>query len=167
MAHKGIANLSTSVLRDEIKAKFGGTSSYEPITGEYWVYKTATAPTSPSAVFTTADDFIQNAGAVAVDDEVKWIAIKNLGYTEIAKTNKTAQGIMINWAGANPLFNGVDGTDSNNIIIGPGEMFVARLKGVLVEDLRVGSIITSATGQSSAIGTDTVAYITAAVIKDV
>ena len=74
---------------------------------------------------------------------------------------------MINFTGTNPLYNGTNDANTNNIIIGPGEMFTARLNGILVEDLKIGSIIISATGQSSAIGTDTVAYIIAAIIKEV
>ena len=168
MANKGVANISITALRDEIKMRLNGTLSYNPSTGDYWVYKTNVAPTDPDPIFVATDEFVGNirtGDSVAVTDKVKWLAIKNLGFTEVGGGVKSQEGIMINFSGTDPTVGGTDGDDANNMFIAPGELFVVKLNGVLVEDLRIGTCQLTA-GMPSAIGTSTVAYTAAAVIQD-
>jgi|2_EtaG_2_1085320.scaffolds.fasta_scaffold10169_4 hypothetical protein len=171
MAHKGIANTSASVLRDEIKAKFNGNLAHVPDSGrgEYWVYKTSVVASAPAVLFTDDDEFLGNertGDSVATGDIIRWIAIKNLGYKQITKVSKTIEGIMLNYTGTNPLYNGTNDAATNNIVIGPGELFVAKLNGVLVEDLKVGTCVLN-NFVPSQLGTDNVAYIVAAIIDDI
>jgi hypothetical protein len=168
MANKGLANISVTALRDEIKMRLNGTLPYNPSSGDYWVYKTSTAPTTPATIFVATDEFVGNirtSDSVAVTDKVKWIAIKNLGYTGLDGGTKSNEAIMMNFSGVSPTYNGTDGDDANNMFIGPGELFVVKLNGVLVEDLKIGTCKLTA-GMPSAIGSDTVSYLAAAVIQD-
>lgn len=170
MAHKGIANISVSALRDEVKARFSGSLEHVPSTStnQYWVYKTATAAISPAVLLATTDDFVGNINneTVAAGDKVIWLAIKNLGTQDTAGSLKTTNGIMMNFSGVNPTFDGLIDAQDNNIVIGPNELFVVKLNGVLQANLKVGTCVLTS-GVPSAVGTTAVAYQLAAIVEDI
>ena len=172
MAQKNnaIGNLTASVFRDEMKGRFSGQLLHTPKADQYWVYKTHSVPVTPAPIFVTTDEFMANertGDSVAVDDKVIYLVIKHTGYLTSSKTSTTREGIMLNYSGADPLFDGNDGADTNSIFISPKELFIVKLNGVLVEDLQVGTCVLDSNGLPSALGIDTVYAEIAAIIEDI
>tara|TARA_R100000458_G_C8268603_1_gene243444 strand:- start:983 stop:1489 length:507 start_codon:yes stop_codon:yes gene_type:complete len=166
MAHNATAGISATILRDEVKSKLTGQLNQPGASGN-WVYKTDNCPVSPATLFNTNDEFFGNLTAsdsVAATDPIYWLAIKNLGIRAVGGNTKTTEGIMINYAGAAPIYNGTDSNDNSNMLIGPGELFVVRFNGVLVEDVQIGTVAFSGFSKASSIGLNTVAYSAAAII---
>ena len=166
MADKALGGISVKVLKDESRVRFKGELNYEPADStEKWVYQVHSVPASPAVIFTTNDEFFGEANApLQATDNVLWIAIKHSGTSD--GTNTTAEGIMVNYeAGNAPLWNGTDGAHTNNMIVGPNELFVFRPNGTEVQDILVGTV--KLTGnKASATGTGTVEIYVSAIIDD-
>ena len=171
MANDAYANTGVNIMRDEIKAKLSGNLNQTNArgTGIEWLYKSGLAPTSPAVLIAVGDEFSgnENTNTSAGADKVLWLSIKNLGYTTHAKTTRSSEGIMINFSGTNPTVGGTDSDDANNMFVGPGELFVVKFRGVLCEDLKIGTCTLGSYDIPAAIGTDTVAYTMAALVQDV
>jgi|10_taG_2_1085330.scaffolds.fasta_scaffold00524_7 hypothetical protein len=169
MADKGIGSLSASILFDEIKTRFTGSLDYEPFDAtQKWVYKKNTVGTSPVAFLVTSDEFLGNESTgdtLAAGDKILWIAIKHTGYRTKLK-EKTNEGVMLNFAGANPEFDGTISNDKNNMFIVPGELLVLKLNGVLQPNLIFGTCALT-NGVPSALGTSTVYIQVAAIVEDI
>ena len=169
MANAGKTSSSATILLDEIKSRLSGILDYTPADStEKWIYKQHSVPASPEVIFSTNDEYTGNLAAsdsVANGDKILWIAVKHTG--KINTTNaKTSEGIMLNFTGTSPLFGGTNDAGTNNIVIGPGELFVCKLNGVLAEDLKVGTCVLSS-NKPSAIGASTVLAHVAAIIDDI
>ena len=168
MADKASGGISVKVLKDESKIRFKGELNYEPAdTTEKWIYKIHSVPATPAVIFSNSggDEFFGAASdAIADTDKVLWIAIKHSGTSD--GTNATTEGIMVNYeAGNAPLWNGTDGGHTNNMIVGPNELFVFRPNGTEVQDILVGTV--KLTGnKASATGTGTVEIYVSAIIDD-
>ena len=79
MADKATGSMSASVFQDEIKATMSGSSAYEPKdSNDKWLF--AEVAVSNSSGDLVADrDYLGTADTTAVaDDDVAWIAIKNI-----------------------------------------------------------------------------------------
>ena len=169
MANNAKAGLSASILFDEIKSRLTGSLDFQPVDNtQKWIYKRHSVPATPADLFTANDEFLGNVAAsdgLATGDKILWIAIKHSGY--LNSTNATTrEGIMVNWTGTAPLFNGTNDADTNNVVLVPNEMIILKLNGVLVEDLMVGTCVLSS-GVPSAEGTSTAYAHVAAIIEDI
>ena len=171
MANEAKGGLSASILFDEIKSRLNGSLNYTPADNtQKWVYKRHSVPVTPEDLFVATDEFLGNASGataneLATGDKVLWIAIKHSGF--LNSTNATTkEGIMVNWTGTAPVFDGTNDASTNNTIIAPNELLILKLNGVLVEDLMAGTCVLSG-GVPSAIGTSTVYAHVAAVIEDI
>ena len=166
MADKASGGISVKVLKDESKVRFKGELNYEPAdSSEKWVYKVHSVAASPAVILTANDEFFGEANApLQATDKVLWIAVKHSGTSD--GTNATTLGVMINFSGTNPLHGGTNDAQTNNMLIGPNELFVFRPNGTLVEDIKVGTV--KLTGnKATAIGTGTVELYVSAIIDDV
>ena len=168
--NKGIANLTTSVFRDEMKGRFSGQLLHTPKSDQYWVYRTHSVPIDPAVIFTNNDEFManeRNSDALADGDKVIYLSIKHTGYLTSSKANTTREGIMLSYSGTDPLYNGNNDAETNNMFISPKELFVIKLNGVLVADLKVGTCVLDSNGLPSAKGIDTVYAEIAAIVEDI
>ena len=167
MADKASGGISVKVLKDESKVRFKGELNYETAdSSEKWVYKVDSVPTSPAVILSTSDEFYGQTAtdALSGSDKVLWIAVKHSGTSD--GTNATTLGVMINFSGTNPLHGGTNDAQTNNMLIGPNELFVFRPNGTLVEDIKVGTV--KLTGnKATGIGTGTVEIYVSAIIDDV
>ena len=114
MADKGIASLAASVFMDDIKSSIGGNSSYEPKdANDKWLF--AEVAVSSAADLVADRDYLGTADTTAVaDDDVAWIAIKNISTT-------STDGIAVRIDAGTAVHNTV-----GNIYIGAGEMVVLK-----------------------------------------
>ena len=114
MADKGIASMSASVFMDDIKSSLGGASSYEPKdSNDKWLF--AEVAVGGAADLVADRDYLGTADTTAVaDDDVAWIAIKNISTT-------STDGVAIRTDGGTPAHN-----TAGNIYLGAGEMVVLK-----------------------------------------
>jgi len=114
MADKATGSMSASVFHDEIKATMSGSSSYEPKdSNDKWLF--AEVAVSSAADLVTARDYLGTADAATLaDDDVAWIAIKNISST-------STDGVAIRIDAGTPAHN-----TAGNIYIGSGEMVVLK-----------------------------------------
>ena len=135
MADKGIANLSASILPDNIKTRLSGALTYEPSatlaasSGEGWVYLEPLATSSSTALITTSHDYLTGVSgtAVAAGDLIRWICIEHTGTTD--GTTKTEEGVVIG-------LNHAAGYDAEEmILLEPNEMIVLKVPNLEVEEL--------------------------------
>ena len=163
MADKGNGNIGASIFLDEIKSAMSGSNSYEPAlaiaasSGEGWVYSEhSVAYNSSTTFFTVASDFMGNQGAVAADDKIMWVAIKNTSTT-------STDGICVSIDAGTPAYDLVDG-----IMIGSGEMVILKLGNTPTASLVARSVTMDGTyGYASAAHTGNVSCIAAAIIKNI
>ena len=161
----GRALTSADILSGNIKSRISRNISFTPsLNSQKWVYKKHTVGLNPLALF--ADDFfIGTSDQVDMSDEVLWLSVKHSGYLNNVGA-KTSNGVMINMNAKSPLFNGTSGNGQNNIVLAPGELYISKLNGVVINDLiagtcELGGDIPTAQGTSNAI-----VHI-AAIIRDV
>ena len=114
MADKGIASLSASVFMDDIRSGIRGNATYEPKdANDKWLF--AEVAVSSAADLVADRDYLGTADTTAVaDDDVAWIAIKNISTT-------STDGVAIRTDGGTPAHN-----TAGNIYLGAGEMVVLK-----------------------------------------
>ena len=114
MADKATGSMSASVFQDEVKATMSGSSSYEPKdSNDKWLF--AEVAVSSAADLVADRDYLGTADTTVVaDDDVAWIAIKNISST-------STDGIAIRIDAGTPAHN-----TAGNIYIGSGEMVVLK-----------------------------------------
>ena len=114
MADKATGSMSASVFQDEVKATMSGSSVYEPKdSNDKWLF--AEVAVSSAADLIADMDYLGTATTTAVaDDDVSWIAIKNISST-------STDGIAVRIDAGTPAHN-----TAGNIYIGSGEMVVLK-----------------------------------------
>ena len=115
MADKGTASLSASVFMDDIKSALGGTSSYEPKdANDKWLFAEIAVGNSSADLVADLDYLGSTTTTVVADDDVAWIAIKNISTT-------STDGIAIRLDAGTAAHN-----SAGNIYIGSGEMVILK-----------------------------------------
>ena len=114
MADKGTASISASIFMDDIKSSLGGNATYEPKdANDKWLF--AEVAVSSAADLVADRDYLGTADTTAVaDDDVAWIAIKNISTT-------STDGVAIRTDAGTPAHN-----TAGNIYLGSGEMVVLK-----------------------------------------
>ena len=126
MADRALANLSASVLPDNIKSRLSGVLSYTPGSKisatagtEGWIYIEAPATSSSTNVMTSSHEWVGTSIPIADGDLVRWICIEHTGTTD--GTTKTQEGVIIG-------LNHAAGYDAEEmILIEPNEMIVLKI----------------------------------------
>ena len=115
MADKATGSMSASVFQDEIKATMSGSSAYEPKdSNDKWLFAEVAVGNS-SADLIADMDYLGTATTTAVaDDDVAWIAIKNISST-------STDGVAVRIDAGTPAHN-----TAGNIYIGSGEMVILK-----------------------------------------
>ena len=158
MADKGMASLSASIFMDDIKSSLAGSLSYTPVSADddAWIFaEVAVGNGAATAILDTNDSYLGLAAAVALDDKVKWIAIKNISTT-------STEGVAICIDNGNAAYN-----DSDIMVLGNGEMMTMKCPNLTVGDLNVRSCTLDANGKPNAQGSATVTCQVAAILEDV
>ena len=115
MADKGTASLAASVFMDDIKSALGGTSSYEPKdANDKWLFAEIAVGNSSADLVADLDYLGSTTTTVVADDDVAWIAIKNISTT-------STDGIAIRLDAGTAAHN-----SAGNIYIGSGEMVILK-----------------------------------------
>ena len=143
MADKAIANISASILPDNIKTRLSGALKYEPSatlaasSGEGWIYAEVLASASSTAIITTSLDYLTGVSgtAVAAGDLIRWICIEHTGTTD--GTTKTQEGVVIG-------LNHAAGYDAEEmILLEPNEMIVLKVPNLEVDELFARTCVVS------------------------
>jgi hypothetical protein len=156
MADKGTASLSASVFMDDIKSSLGGASSYEPKdSNDKWLFAEVAVGNS-SADLVADRDYLGTADTTAVaDDDVAWIAIKNISTT-------STDGIAIRIDAGTAAHN-----SAGNIYIGAGEMVVMKTYTTPLGSIHAISVTMDGTyGYPNDTHAGTVACHVAAIVDD-
>ena len=160
--HSGYLNSTNAKTKEGIMISFTGTNPvYNGGTQVTGVIASAVDPT----IFTrTSHGF--------VDDEI----VRCTGFNEMTEINGltgtvnqiSADTFEINGiaADAAETTGGVVSYAGVSSIIAPGECYIAKLNGVLVQDIKVGTCVLT-NGRPTAIGTSTVFAYVAAILDDV
>jgi hypothetical protein len=156
MADKAYGSVSASIFLDEVKSSMSGALNYEPKdTNDKWLYaKVAVSNTSSDLI---ADrDYLGTADAtVAADDDVAWIAIKNLSTT-------ATDGIAVRLDAGTAAHN-----SAGNIYIGAGEMIVLKTYATPLANIHAISVTMNSTfGYPNAAHSGTVDCQIAAIVDD-
>ena len=156
MADKATGSLSASVFQDDIKAAMGGSQAYEPKdSNDKWLWaEIAVGNTSGDLI---ADrDYLGTADTTAVaDDDVAWIAIKNISTT-------STDGIAIRIDAGTAAHN-----SAGNIYIGSGEMVVLKTYTTPLASIHAISVTMDGTyGYPSASHSGSVSCHVAAIVDD-
>ena len=169
MANKGLANVSASILTDEVKSRMNGQLSMETDSANQWIYKNVSIGVTAQTLFDSSSStgskdtyFGNQIREIASGDKVWWIAIKHSGTSD--GSIKTTQQIIFSHTGATPAFNGTGST--SGIMIAPGELVVLKLSGVTVADIKALSVNAPA-NKPTAIGSTTVYLNVAAIVENI
>ena len=155
MADKGSANLSASVFMDDIKSSIGGNSSYEPKdANDKWLF--AEVAVGGAGDLVADRDYLGTVDTTVVaDDDVAWIAIKNISTT-------STDGIAIRIDAGTPANN-----TAGNIYIGSGEMVVLKTYATPLGSIHAISVTMDGTyGYPSTTHAGTVSCQVAAIVDD-
>ena len=156
MADKATGSLSASVFQDEVKATMSGSSVYEPKdANDKWLFAEV-AVGNTSADLVADRDYLGTADTTAVaDDDVAWIAIKNISTT-------STDGIAVRIDAGTAVHNTV-----GNIYIGAGEMVVLKTYATPLGSFHAISVIMDGTyGYPNATHAGTVNCHVAAILDD-
>ena len=171
---KGEGFISAGVLPDNIRSKFSGSLISKMEASSYWVYKKAIISNTASNILIagatagTNDSFLNkdDIEELIAGDKVYWVAIRHTGNQGMTNTFKTVQGVAISHTGATPAYNGTGAT--SNIVLGPKEVFVAKLNGVTVDDLKAIVVdLSSDEGRPDGNGSQNVCLEVAALVEDI
>tara|TARA_Y100001973_G_C5203112_1_gene339335 strand:- start:1333 stop:1845 length:513 start_codon:yes stop_codon:yes gene_type:complete len=169
MANKGLANLSASILPDEVKSRLNGQLSTLTDSNNIWIYKNTIVGITSKDIFDSSsaignkDTYFGNEHReIASGDKIWWVAIKHSGTSD--GSMKTSQHVMVSHTGATPAFNGTGAT--SGILIGPGEMVVLKLSGVTVADLHALSV-NGPGGKPTSTGLEGVYINVAAIVENI
>ena len=156
MADKATGSLSASVFQDEIKSSMSGSSSYEPKdTNDKWIFAEVAVSNSSGDLLSARDYLGSVTSTVIADDDVAWIAIKNIS------TTKT-DGIGIRIDAGTAAHN-----TAGNIYVGAGEMVVLKTYATPLASIHAISITMDGTyGYPTAVHAGTVNCHVAAIVDD-
>tara|TARA_R100000808_G_C2142943_1_gene150732 strand:+ start:1155 stop:1646 length:492 start_codon:yes stop_codon:yes gene_type:complete len=158
MANDAKYKSRASVFSDEIKASMSGKCDFnvEGATGHYWLYASKLVSNSSGDLLSTANDLLGSGTALATNDKILWIAIKNTSTT-------ATDGVVICLDAGTAAWNLGDG-----IAIGAGEMICLKVPQCTVADLHAISVTMSKeAGVPSTTHAGGVTVQVAAVINDV
>ena len=156
MADKATASSSASVFQDEVKSAMSGSLNYEPKdSNDKWLF-------AEIAVGNTSDDLVADMDylgsvdtTVVADDDVAWIAIKNISTT-------STDGIAVRIDAGTAAHN-----TAGNIFIGSGEMVILKTYATPLASIHAISVTMDGTyGYPSAAHGSTVNCHVAAIIDD-
>ena len=156
MADKGIASLSASVFMDDIKSSLGGSSSYEPKdANDKWLFAEVAVSNSSGDLVADMDYLGSTATTVVADDDVAWVAIKNISTT-------STDGIAIRLDAGTAAHN-----SAGNIYIGSGEMVILKPYTTPLGSIHAISVTMDGTyGYPNATHSGTVSCQVAAIVDD-
>ena len=162
MADKATGSLSASVFQDEVKSTMSGSSIYEPKdANDKWVFaEVAVGNGASTNLLSVASDteitFLGSGTELVAGDYIEWIAIKNISTT-------ATEGVGIDFNAGTAAFD-----LKTTMIIGAGEMFIAKVPNATVEDVHARSCVMDGTyGYAESQGATTVTVQVAAIIDDV
>ena len=111
MADAGTSNISTEIFLDEIRSKISGICDYTPAdSGDKWVFAEVGVTGSSGDLLGTTNFLGTTTAIVVADDDVEWIAIKNISGT-------ATDGIAVRIDAGTAAWN-----SAGNMFIGAGEM---------------------------------------------
>ena len=115
MADKATGSSSASIFQDEIKSAISGSYSFEPKnSGDKWLFAEVAVSNSSGDLVADLDYLGSATTTVVADDDVAWIAIKNLSTT-------ATDGIAIRIDAGTAAYN-----SAGNIYIGAGELVILK-----------------------------------------
>ena len=156
MADKGIASLAASVFMDDIKSSIGGSSSYEPKdANDKWLFAEIAVGNSSADLVADLDYLGSTTTTVVADDDVAWIAIKNISTT-------STDGIAVRIDAGTAAHN-----TAGNIYIGSGEMVILKTYTTPLASIHAISVTMDGTnGYPNAVHAGTVNCHVAAIVDD-
>jgi hypothetical protein len=155
MADKATGSMSASVFQDEVKATMSGSSVYEPKdSNDKWLF--AEVAVSSAGDLIADMDYLGSVDTTVVaDDDVAWIAIKNISTT-------STDGIAIRIDAGTPAHN-----TAGNIYIGSGEMVVLKTYATPLASIHAIAVTMDGTyGYPSATHSGSVNCHVAAIVDD-
>ena len=156
MADAGVASLSTEIFLDEIRSKISGICDYTPVDADdKWVFAEIGVTGSSADLLGTTNFLGTTTAVVVADDDVEWIAIKNISAT-------ATDGIAVR------IDAGTAAWDSaGNMFIGAGEMLVMKCRLTPIGSIHVIPVtMTGASGKPSGTHSGTVNCHVAAILAD-
>ena len=156
MADQATSNITASVFLDEVKSKMNGVCDYTPVdSGDKWIFAEIAVGNS-SADLVAALDFFGTVDTIVVaNDDVEWIAIKNISAT-------ATDGIAVRIDAGTAAWN-----SAGNIFIGAGEMVVLKCRLTPIGSVHAISVtLTGASGGPSGTHSGTVNCHVAAILAD-
>ena len=156
MADKATGSMSASVFQDEIKATMSGSSAYEPKdSNDKWLFAEVAVGNSSADLIADRDYLGTADTTVVADDDVAWIAIKNISTT-------STDGVGIRIDAGTAAYN-----SAGNIYIGSGEMVVLKTYTTPLASIHAISVTMDGTyGYPSATHAGTVSCQIAAIVDD-
>jgi hypothetical protein len=156
MADKAIASSSANIFLDEIRSAMSGSLNYEPKdANDKWLFAEVAVSNSSADLVADRDYLGTTDTTVVADDDVAWIAIKNLSTT---KTDGIAIRIDAGTAAHNT---------AGNIYIGAGEMVILKTYATPLASIHAISVTMDGTyGYPSATHSGTVNCHVAAIVDD-
>jgi len=156
MADQATSNITTSVFLDEVKSKMNGVCDYTPVdSGDKWIFAEIGVTGSSADLLGTTNFLGTTTAIVLADDDVEWIAIKNISAT-------ATDGIAVRIDAGTAAWNTV-----GNIFIGAGEMVVLKCRLTPAGSIHVIPVtLTGASGGPSGTHSGTVNCHVAAILAD-
>ena len=156
MADQATSSISTSVFLDEIKSRMNGICDYTPVDADdKWIFAEVAVGNSSADLVATLDYLGTSTPTVVADDDVEWIAIKNISGT-------ATDGIAVRIDAQAAAHN-----SAGNMYIGAGEMLVMKCRLTPIGSIHAISVtLTGASGGPSGTHSGTVACHVAAILAD-
>ena len=156
MADQATSSISTSVFLDEIKSRMNGICDYTPVDADdKWIFAEVAVGNSSADLVATLDYLGTSTPTVVGDDDVEWIAIKNISAT-------ATDGIAVRIDAQAAAHN-----SAGNMYIGAGEMLVMKCRLTPIGSVHAISVtLTGASGGPSGTHSGTVACHVAAILAD-
>ena len=156
MADKATGSLSASVFQDDIKSTMSGSSVYEPKdANDKWLFAEVSVSNSSTDLVADMDYLGTATTTVVADDDVAWIAIKNISTT-------STDGVAVRIDAGTAAYN-----SAGNIYIGSGEMVVLKTYTTPLASIHAISVTMDGTyGYPSAVHAGSVTCQIAAIVDD-
>jgi len=156
MADAGTSNISTEIFLDEIRSKISGICDYTPADADdKWVFAEVGVTGSSGDLLGTTNFLGTTTAIVVADDDVEWIAIKNISAT-------ATDGIAVRIDAGTAAWN-----SAGNMFIGAGEMLVMKCRLTPIGSVHVIPVtMTGASGKPSGTHSGTVNCHVAAILAD-
>ena len=156
MADIGTSDISCNVFLDEIRSKINGVCDYTPADADdKWIFAEVAVGNSSADLVATLDYLGTSTPTVVADDDVEWIAIKN-----ISSTN--TDGIAVRIDAGTAVWN-----TAGNMYIGAGEMIVMNCRLTPIGSIHAISVtMTGASGKPSGTHSGSVNCHVAAILAD-